>query len=171
MDYSPPDSSVHGDSPGTNIGVGCHALLQGIFPTQGLNPGLPRCRSVVLYSLSHQGSPRILEWVAYPFSRGSSQPRSWTGVSCIAGGFFTSWAVLLRAALIEQLWWSSIKLFFWCRSEKLLKNKNDQATSSEADALCLGWGWVSVAFLFLKFILNWRVIASQCCVDICQTTT
>ena len=32
---------VHGDSPGQNTGVGCHALLQGIFPTQGLNPGLP----------------------------------------------------------------------------------------------------------------------------------
>ena len=35
---------------------------------------------------------RILEWVAIPFSRGSSQPRNQTGVSCIAGGFFTSWA-------------------------------------------------------------------------------
>ena len=35
---------------------------------------------------------RILEWVAYPFSRGFSQPRNQTGVSCIAGGFFTSWA-------------------------------------------------------------------------------
>ena len=42
MDYSPPGSSVHGDSPGKNIGTGCHALLQGIFPTQGSNPGLPR---------------------------------------------------------------------------------------------------------------------------------
>ena len=41
MDYSPPGSSVHGDSPGKNTGVGCHALLQGIFPTQRLNPGLP----------------------------------------------------------------------------------------------------------------------------------
>ena len=41
--------------------------------------------------LSHQGSPRILEWVAYPFSRGSSQTRNQTGVSCITGGFFTSW--------------------------------------------------------------------------------
>jgi len=40
MDCSPPGSSVHGDSPGKNTGVGCHALLQGIFPTQGLNPGL-----------------------------------------------------------------------------------------------------------------------------------
>ena len=35
---------------------------------------------------------RILEWVAFPFSRGSSQPRDWTQVSCIAGRFFTSWA-------------------------------------------------------------------------------
>ena len=44
----------------------CHALLQGIFPTQGSNPGLPHCRQI-LCCLSYQGSPRILEWVAYPF--------------------------------------------------------------------------------------------------------
>ena len=56
MDCSPPGSSVHGDSPGKNTGVGCHAHLQGIFPTQGSNPGLPHCKSI-LYHLSHQGSP------------------------------------------------------------------------------------------------------------------
>ena len=78
-------------SPGQNTGVGSCSILQGIFPTQGLNPGLPNCRQI-LYQLSHQGSPRILEWVAYPFSRGSSQPRTQTRVSCIAGEFFTSWA-------------------------------------------------------------------------------
>ena len=55
MDYSSPDSSVHGDSPGKNIRGDCHALLQGIFPTQGLNPRLPHCRQI-LYYLSHQGS-------------------------------------------------------------------------------------------------------------------
>ena len=65
---------------------------RGIFPTPGSNPGLPHCRQI-LYQLSHKGSPRILEWVSYPFSSGSSQPRNWTGVSCIAGGFFTNWAV------------------------------------------------------------------------------
>ena len=65
MDYSRPGSSVHGDSPGKNPGVGCHALLQGIFPNQGLNPGLPHSRWI-LYHLSHEGSPRILEWVNYP---------------------------------------------------------------------------------------------------------
>ena len=75
-----------------NTGVGCQALLQMIFPTQESNPGLPHCRGI-LYQLIHQGSLRILEWVAYPFSSGSSQPRNWTGVSCIADGFFTSWAI------------------------------------------------------------------------------
>ena len=80
------------NSPGQNTGVGSLSLLQGIFPTQGSNPGLPHCRRI-LYQLSHEGSPRILEWVAYPFSSGSSWPRNWTGVSCIAGRFFTNWAI------------------------------------------------------------------------------
>ena len=71
--------------------VGCYFLLQGIFPTQGSNPGLPHCRQT-LYHLSHQGSPRILEWVAIPFSRRSSQPRDWTWVSHIVGRRFTVWA-------------------------------------------------------------------------------
>ena len=47
------------NSPGQNTGVGSRSLLQGIFPTQGLNPGLPHCRQI-LYQLSHKGSPRIL---------------------------------------------------------------------------------------------------------------
>ena len=48
-----------------------YPLLQGIFPIQGSNPGLWHCRWI-LYQLSHKGSPRILEWVAYPFSSRSS---------------------------------------------------------------------------------------------------
>ena len=60
-------------SPGQNIGVGTLSLLQGIFSTQGLNPCLEHYRWI-LYQLSHKGSPRILEWIAYPFSRGSSCP-------------------------------------------------------------------------------------------------
>ena len=57
----------------------------------------------ILYCLSHQGSPRILEWVAYPFSRASSQPRNRTGVSCIAGGFFTSWASREARGLLSSV--------------------------------------------------------------------
>ena len=85
MDYSP------WNSPGQNTGVGNLSLLQGIFPTQGMNAGLLHC-TWNLYQLSHRGSPRILEWVAYPFSSRSSQPRNQTGVSCIVGRFFTNWA-------------------------------------------------------------------------------
>ena len=59
------------NSPGQNTGVASLSLLQGIFPTQGLNPGLLHCRQI-LYQLSHKRSPRTLEWVAYPFSSGSS---------------------------------------------------------------------------------------------------
>ena len=85
------------NSPGQNTGGGSCSLLQGIFPTQGLNPGLPHCRRI-LQQLSHQGSPRILERVAYPFSRGLPDPGIKPGsnqcrVSCIAGGFFTNWAI------------------------------------------------------------------------------
>ena len=78
-------------SPGQNTGVGNLSLLQGIFPTPGSNPGLLHCRQI-FYKLSHKWSPRILEWVAYPFSSGSSWARKQTGVSWIAGVFFTNWA-------------------------------------------------------------------------------
>ena len=78
MDYSPSGFSVHGDSPGKNTGVGCHALLQGIFPTQGQNPGLLHCKWI-LYHLSHQRSPRTLEW--FPFSRGTCPTQEFKPVS------------------------------------------------------------------------------------------
>ena len=164
MDCSLPGSSICWDSPGKNTGVGCHALLQRIFPTQGLNPhlhGAPALQidylllhyqgrryigwygtrhtglesaqvgpdfgktiklasvslsvmlvnSYLMKSGNHSvvstvcdpmdcslpGSPvhrilqaRIQEWVAIPFSRGSSQPRDQTQVSHIAGGIFTN---------------------------------------------------------------------------------
>ena len=67
--------------------MGGHALLPGIFPTQGSNPGFLLYRWI-LYQLSHQWGPRILEWVAYPFSRASSWPRYRTRVSYTEGGFF-----------------------------------------------------------------------------------
>ena len=82
MDHSPPGSSVLGDSSGKNTKVGCHSLLQGIFPTQGSNLGLRHCRRI-LYQLSHLGSPWILEWEAYAFSRASSWPRNQIMVSAL----------------------------------------------------------------------------------------
>ena len=66
------------NSPGQNTGVGSLSLLQGIFSIHGLNPDLLHCRQI-LYQLSLKGSPRMLEWVAYHISRGSSLPRNRMG--------------------------------------------------------------------------------------------
>ena len=66
MDCTLPSSSVHGDSPGKNIRLVCHALLQGIFPIQGSNPGLPHCRWI-LYHLSYQGSVTRMQLYATVF--------------------------------------------------------------------------------------------------------
>ena len=80
------------NSPGQNTGVGSLSFLQGIFPTQGSNPGLSLCRWI-LYLLRLKGITRILEWVAYPFSRGSSWSRNQTRVSGTAGGFLSNWDI------------------------------------------------------------------------------
>ena len=143
LDCSPPGSSVHGDSLGKNTGVGCHALPWGIFPNQGLNPGLLHCRRI-LYRLSdHQGSPRILEWVAYSFSRGSSWPRTRTGVSCIAGRFFTSWATW------EALggWYLASNSYF------VLIFKHFIAKTPSSLRLLFIW-FCFIVFLFVCFLLH-----------------
>ena len=88
----PPGLYSPWNSPGQNTPGQKISFLHGIFPTQGSNPGLAHYRHI-LYQLSCKGSPRILEWVAYPFSRRSSWPKNWTGVSFIAGRFFTNWAI------------------------------------------------------------------------------
>ena len=62
MDCRPLGSSVHGDSPGKNTGVDCHALLQGIFPTPGSIPGLPHCKRI-LDHLSHRGGLSVLNLI------------------------------------------------------------------------------------------------------------
>ena len=90
------------NSPGQNAGVGSHSLFQRIFSTQRSNPHLPHCGQI-LYLVSHKGSPSILEWVAYPFSRRST--RNPTQVSCIAGGLFyhLSYQGSLSSTLLEVL--------------------------------------------------------------------
>ena len=96
------------NSPGQNTGVGSCFLLQRIFPTQGSNPGLPHC-TWILYQLSHQGSPRILDWVAISSSRESPWPRDQTSiscVSCIVGKFLTT-ELLGQPRMLSKFkpWW------------------------------------------------------------------
>ena len=76
-----------------SMGILQAGILQWVSMPSSMGSSTPRFPALQANSsLSHQKSPRILEWVAYPFSRRSSPPRNWIGVSCIAGGFFTSWA-------------------------------------------------------------------------------
>ena len=85
MECNPSGSSVHGESPGKNTGVGCHALLQGIFPPQGLNTGLLHCRWI-LYCLIHHGRKSIVE--------------------LLQGNFLTqesNWSLLHRRWILYQL--------------------------------------------------------------------
>ena len=86
--------SLPAEPPGNpkDTGVGSLSLLQGTFLTQESKQDLLLCRQI-LYHLSHKGTPGILEWVAYPFSSESSQLRNGTGISYIAGGFFTNWVI------------------------------------------------------------------------------
>ena len=90
------------NSPGQNTGVGSLSLLQGIFPTKGLSPGLPHCRWI-LYQLSHKGNPRTLEWIAYFFSSRSSQPRDITCDNFISSfwTFMPFIAFFLHSAIIR----------------------------------------------------------------------
>ena len=119
LDCSLPGSSVHGIFQASILEWLAISFSRiWIFPTQRLNLGLLHYKQI-LYHLSHYWSPvkvkvtqscltlcnamdcivhgilqaRIIEWVVFPFSRGSSQPRDRTGVSCTAGGFFTNWAI------------------------------------------------------------------------------
>ena len=84
MDCSPPGSSVHGDSPDKNTGVGCPVLLQRIFPNLGSNPRLLNCRWI-LYCLSHQGSQEY--WSGQPIPSPGELPDP--GIKLVSPAFQT----------------------------------------------------------------------------------
>ena len=122
--------------PGKNTWVGSQdPLLQGIFSTQGSNPTVPHCRQI-LCQLSCKGSPRILEWIVYPFSSRSSWLRNWTRMSCIAGRFFTNWVIR------EALKWPSSNL--WKQNELLYMNQE-------------GKNWTSIHFRFSGGVFNKKI--------------
>ena len=97
MDYSLPGFSVHGNSPGKSTRVSCHALLQGIFPTQGLNPGVLHCRQI-LYHCNQMEPHSTWPLGAKDLSGSSSSSSS----LCVLGRvrlFATPWTVAHQAPL------------------------------------------------------------------------
>ena len=92
------------NSPGQNTGVGGQPFPSpGDLPNPGIEPRSPTFWHI-LYQLSHKRSPGILEWVAQPFSSRSSQPRNRTRISCIAGRFFSNWA-MREPSMANSKWW------------------------------------------------------------------
>ena len=140
------------NSPGQNTGEGSLSILRGIFPTQGMNPGLPHCRRV-LYLLSLQGSSRILEWVIYFFSR-SSRPRNWTEVSCIAGGFFfTSWAT-----------WGSPRILEWVAYPfSSGSSQSRDRTSRIAGGFFTSWATTEGQSILGCRFSRFRILSRSCC--------
>ena len=116
------------NSPGQNTGVGS---------LEGSSPGLPHCRWI-LYQLNHKESPRILEWVACPFSRGSSWPRNQTGVSCIAGKFFTNWAIREAPWLTWRNYYVKVssESFFFLSARSLFAHTRLYLTLEQYTILC-----------------------------------
>ena len=111
MDCSPPGSSVHRDSPGKNTGVGCHALLQGIFLTQGLL----HC-SQILYCLSHQLPIWVLNECLL-IERGRGKPKWFLG--CIEWLYFNSLifpsplnnhTAELLSVYVQSSWWEQVNI-------------------------------------------------------------
>ena len=91
MDYSPPGSSVHGIFQ-QEYWSGLPCPPPGDLPNPGIDSRSPALQADSVLAVNDKGSPRILEWVAYPFSRASFQLRNQTRVSCIPGVFFTNLA-------------------------------------------------------------------------------
>ena len=95
---------------------------------------------------------RILEWIAFPFSRGSSQPRNCTQVSCIAGGFFTNFAtreaqeIWYKCTQTQILWFLRI---LWILEVCVLKI-NTPLIPEDAVIFCLERQWVLILFIFLS---------------------
>ena len=154
------------NSPGNNTGVGYHALLQGIFPTQGSNPGLPHCRQI-LYWLSHQGSPfcfigsvQLLDhvrlfatpWtVARQASLSITNPWNLLKLMSIKSVMPSNHLILCRPLLLPPSIFSSIRVFsnktvlhirwpkYWISASVSVLPMNIQ------DWFPLGWtGWISL---------------------------
>ena len=135
MDYRPPDSSVHGDSPSQNTGVDSCSLLQKIFPTQGLNRGLPHCRRI----LSHQGSPNKHNYsLSLPF---------------------THYSFLKKSSPNRESRKRRHKLYLINQGDILVNNPKPQDTKMESG--CKDGAWLSRVVERSKPISFWRAVQME----------
>ena len=126
----------------------------GDLPNPGIKPRSPHCRWL-LYQLSHKGSPRTLEWIAYPFSRGSSWPSNRTGVSWIAGGFFTNWGIKEKHEGNYNVAYVKLQGF---PSGSVVKNQPAMQETQETQVQFLDWeDLLEKGMATHTSILAWRI--------------
>ena len=137
------------NSPGQHTGVGSLSLLQGIFPTQGSNSGLLHCGQI-LYQLSHKGSPRMLEWVAYSFSSGSSQTQESNRclLHCTQILYQLSYQgyALPNVDCILMCPFCFLGSYWWCRACTL---PDRRIQNSYLWCLFMNWGLKMLLYIFL----------------------
>ena len=152
------DSSVHGNSPGKNIGVACHDLLQGIFPTQRQNPGLPHCRQI-LYLLSQ------MQGMTYPYSKTSynvSISRMGNLASKrlynVAGTYFPTFPPSTLILIPQPL-----HLVFFCQTNYSTKSESESEVAQSCPTLCNPMDCTlpgsSIHGIFQARILEWVAIS------------
>ena len=126
---TPMNYAVHGILHTRILGWVTFPFSRGSSQPRG-HPGLPHCWRI-LYQLSHKGSPRILEWVAYPFSSRSSWPRKRIRVPCIAGWFFTNWAIREMTAIVQSHFFGIAFLWDWNENWPFLGRREVSKTYKE----------------------------------------
>ena len=152
------------NSPGQNTGVDSYSLLQGSSQPRD-QTDLSCIFRQILYQPSHQGSPRILEKVAYPFSSEPSWPRNRTVVSCIAGGYYPphpyqekmQWAKVKRKKQKLESWASS-RRWWWTGKPGVWKSLGSQRIRHEL-ATELSWASLNYPeFLHFPQQLQWFLV-------------
>ena len=111
------------NSPAQNTGVGSHSLLQGIFPTQGSNPGLLHCRQI-LYQLSHKGSPILL-------------PIGPIGLPSLYGDNVYKCSLLLVSDCLVNVTYHVKKLIVWYKCEDWCYHLKSHKALLSFSVLCL----------------------------------
>ena len=122
MDCSPPDSSVHGKSPGKNTGVGCYALFQRIVPTQGLKPGLLHCsRFFAVWATREAWLPVIQEDIATVFYSASYKIYSLLVHLSFLFGQIKMWSNIVFILLLYSWIICYTIIIFFCQNNLFVK--------------------------------------------------
>ena len=182
MDCRPPGSSVHGDSPGKNSGVGCHFLLQGIFLRQGSNPCLLHCRWILYHCTTWETHLNefkfIFSVVQAPVLASFLSFLSLTAISNLEAELFGSPFKIQLNWLLPSAYTAILPLVLGAYiSSGLLASKSKQATLhpiiklNPTSRMIFFFNWNPLCSFFFIIFISWRLITLQYYRGFCHTLT